>query len=522
MNSTLVRWPRIKERLGDDAGALLLSLNAPPGDWPVHLESICERFDLPPFLPDLMRLELAFEDARGDQPPRSQALGIEINPSLRLLSLGWRNLCSIIDSDDAPPPEAGPAIVIVWKEPGQGELRCREARDNDLLALKVTAEGLDPTTVARIHGRNVGIIDAAVDEAVRCGLLLRPPSTLTMHADRAAALQGPPPTASGFALQWHITQACDLRCRHCYDRSDRLPLSLENGLRVIRQLRSFCQERFVSGHVSFTGGNPFLHPQFFDLYRAASEHNLQVAVLGNPVGRAALDRLLSIARPAFFQVSLEGLADHNDSIRGPGHFARTIDFLALLRERGVPSQVMLTLTKANVDQVVPLGELLRDRADALTFNRLAPFGQGASLEQVDFDRYALFCREYIGAARSNPVLGLKDSLLSLALMEHGQPTFGGCTGYGCGAAFTFLALLSDGEIHACRKFPSPIGNIFEHGLAAVYDSPLAERYRRGSSACAGCKLLAACSGCPAVTAGNGLDPFEDRDPYCWIRDGKKT
>jgi selenobiotic family peptide radical SAM maturase len=182
---------------------------------------------------------------------------------------------------------------------------------------------------------------------------------------------------------------------------------------------------------------------------------------------------------------------------------------------------MLTLTKANVDQVVPLGELLRDRTDALTFNRLAPFGQGASLEQVGFERYELFCREYIEAARCNPVLGLKDSLLSLALMEDGQPTFGGCTGYGCGAAFTFLALLSDGEIHACRKFPSPMGNIFEHGLAAVYDGPLAERYRRGSSACAGCKLLAACAGCPAVTAGNGLDPFEDRDPYCWVRDGKK-
>ena len=31
--------------------------------------------------------------------------------------------------------------------------------------------------------------------------------------------------------------------------------------------------------------------------------------------------------------------------------------------------------------------------------------------------------------------------------------FGGCTGFGCGAAFNFMAVLPDGEVHACRKVP---------------------------------------------------------------------
>lgn len=57
-------------------------------------------------------------------------------------------------------------------------------------------------------------------------------------------------------------------------------------------------------------------------------------------------------------------------------------------------------------------------------------------------------------------MGLKDNLFNLVLAEGGEAPFGGCTGNGCGAAFNFVTLLSDGEVHACRKFPSPLGISF--------------------------------------------------------------
>ena len=42
------------------------------------------------------------------------------------------------------------------------------------------------------------------------------------------------------------------------------------------------------------------------------------------------------------------------------------------------------------------------------------------------------------------VLSFKDNMLNVRLAETGRPTFGGCTGFGCGAAFNFMALLPDG------------------------------------------------------------------------------
>lgn len=79
------------------------------------------------------------------------------------------------------------------------------------------------------------------------------------------------------------------------------------------------------------------------------------------------------------------------------------------------------------------------------------------------------------------------------------------------------SLLPDGEVHACRKFPSLLGNIANSDLIEIYDSNEAERYRQGPTACRKCKIRNSCGGCPAVSYGFGLDPLEDLDPYCFIR-----
>jgi radical SAM protein with 4Fe4S-binding SPASM domain len=110
---------------------------------------------------------------------------------------------------------------------------------------------------------------------------------------------------------------------------------------------------------------------------------------------------------------------------------------------------------------------------------------------------------------------LKDNLFNLLLHEKGLPLAGGCTDAGCGAAFNFAALLPDGEVHACRKFPSPIGNIRQQRFSEIYWSDSAKRYRTGSSACRECEIRPVCGGCLAVVHGFGKDIFTDIDPYCF-------
>jgi len=295
-------------------------------------------------------------------------------------------------------------------------------------------------------------------------------------------------------------------------------MTLEQGIRILDDARRFCRDRHVMKAVSFTGGNPFLYPNFSDLYQAASERGFSIGILGNPTEREKIEQLISIQKPTHFQISLEGLQEQNDFIRGEGHFKRVMAFLKVLRELDIFSMVMLTLTKNNMHEIIPLAEILNEHADRFHFNRLSMVGEGVNLILPEKEEYLVFLDAYEKAVQKYPILGLKDNMLSILEYKKGCRPFGGCTTFGCGAAFNFLAVLSDGEVHACRKFPSPIGNIYHQSIAELYDSPHAQRYRAGCRECYPCKLHPVCGGCLAVAYSMGCNVLEEKDPFCFIND----
>jgi selenobiotic family peptide radical SAM maturase len=324
--------------------------------------------------------------------------------------------------------------------------------------------------------------------------------------------------ASSFTLQWHLTNACELSCRHCYDRSRLECLDLGQAERVLDDLLAFTRAMKVKPQVCLTGGNPFLYPHFLPLYRRIADSPCCISILGNPVSEERLAEIVALRRPLYYQVSLEGLADTNDGVRGAGHFQRVLDFLPVLRRHKVPSHVMFTLHRENMNELVPLALTLRGQVDRFTFNRLAQTGQGSDLALPSKDEYVDLIKRYVRASADNPHLSFKDGLFNIARHHFGRPLTRGCTGFGCGAAFNFVALLPDGQVHACRKFPSPIGHILQSSLRDIYGSATAQRYRKGSQACRFCRLRNVCGGCLAVTHGAGLPELQARDPHCFMRE----
>ena len=470
-----------------------------------------------PFLADLAKIEESAFRMRSNQPSLPERVAERmVNPALEVVDVNWRHLAEFI-SERSCRPEPGSAYVLVLVMPKTGRLRIQSAGARELLALKIAAEDIDSRAAAAEGGVSVGEIDDLLFWAERQGLLLAPESRIKRADDfPPGAITDPDVfSSSTFALQWHITQACDLTCRHCYDRSERKEMPLSDGIKVLDDLYDFCRTHNVFGQVSFSGGNPMLYRHFDTLYKEAADRGFMTAVLGNPMPRDRIEKMLDIQKPEFFQVSLEGMETHNDYIRGNGHFKRTMDFLEMLGELGVYRMVMLTLTRDNAGQVLALAERVKRLSELFTFIRLAAVGQGAQLAAVAPEDFPDFLAAYLEAAKTNPIMGLKDNLFNLLRWQRGVPTGGGCTGHGCGAAFNFVSLLPDGEVHACRKLPSLIGNIFEHSLADIYHGPIAERYRAGSNACRDCPVRPVCGSCLAVLHGCGKDVFNDPDPYCF-------
>ena len=446
-----------------------------------------------------------------------------LNPTLNILVMDWKNLCAFLDNtQSAPAPEKGVELVLLFKKPGDGSTHVVPATKQQLLALKILTEDLDYHAVALEAGVVIGKVDAAIEAACKQGILLSPPSKIvrseTHYPDTGRDGWQRHLKSDYFTLQWHVTQACDLHCKHCYDRSSISPLTLEQGITILDQFRDFVLKQNVQGQVTFTGGNPLLYEHFEELYREAAKRNFTIAILGNPTTKEVVESLQNIQQLSFYQVSLEGLPEHNDSIRGEGHFERIMEFLEILDELSIYSMVMLTLTRENMGQVLELAEILRGKVDLFTFNRLSQTGEGATLATAAKEEYQEFLQEYLNAAKSNSTMALKDNLINIIKSDHEEKLFGGCTGFGCGAAFNFCSLLPNGDMHACRKFQSPIGNVLESSLLELYNSEKAEQYRMGPSECRGCKIRPVCGGCQAVIQSSGLNITLNKDPYCFIKD----
>ena len=491
----------------------------PAESFPEAIAALTASLGLPGYTADLVRLEWLCHRTKTDTTDAAVPVAeLTVNPSVTLLPLTWKNLASFFDAQaDRDQPYEAPTHVMTWRHPHSGRLFCREALENDLLALKIAVEQIQPREAARQGQVTPGEIQAVVDQAVAQGILLAPDSRVRRSVRAQTAKQPelkPFLAADIFTLQWHVTQDCDLHCKHCYDRSRRVSLPLDKAQAVLDDFYAFCRQMHVRGQVTFSGGNPLLYPHLDKLYRTAHKLGFGIAILGNPTPVEQLRGLVEIVPPLFFQISLEGLEAHNDFIRGPGHFKRSLAFLDDLRELGIYSMVMLTLTRDNLDQVLPLADLLRERTDAFNFNRLAAVGEGSGLLMPTKDDFKTFLRDYQKAAESNPILGFKDNLFNLINRENDSALLGGCTGFGCGAAFNFLSLLPDGEVHACRKFPSLIGNIQAESLYDIYHSQAAARYRAGSAACESCEKNLVCRGCLAVAYSLGLDIFTEKDPFC--------
>lgn len=79
-----------------------------------------------------------------------------------------------------------------------------------------------------------------------------------------------------------------------------------------------------------------------------------------------------------------------------------------------------------------------------------------------------------------------------------------------------MTILPTGGVMACRRFESPVGNLFHEHIHRIYNGEKMNAYRQYErfEKCSRCELLRFCRGCPAVAYGYTHN-FYAADPQCW-------
>ncbi|MDR1957245.1 MAG: SPASM domain-containing protein, partial [Treponema sp.] len=122
---------------------------------------------------------------------------------------------------------------------------------------------------------------------------------------------------------------------------------------------------------------------------------------------------------------------------------------------------------------------------------------------------------------SGTVFNLKDHLWTLYLHEKGLFTIpdnldDDVIYDGCNCGISHLTILPKGDIYACRRMDSVIGNVFTDRCSEVFLSEQMDKYRNFGAfeKCSKCELIRFCRGCPAVAYGYTRNAYS-ADPQCW-------
>ena len=324
-----------------------------------------------------------------------------------------------------------------------------------------------------------------VQDALRAGFLSLTPGQTPPYPGRR-------PFGAPSALRelWlHTNNSCNLACTHCLVGSgpgETPGLAGTEWMRVIREALADGVERFY-----LTGGEPFVREDLPELARLVTEEGgRELIILTNatlfrgPRG-AALDRLSR--ERVKLQVSVDGArARTNDPIRGAGTFARALEGVRMLAQRGFEVSLTTVVTRENLAELPELTRLAAE-SGAKSQHLMWSHRRGRALESGNgfFPETASMLEGLMAAADEAARLGLPlDNLEAARRRVLGPPG----VKYDLGnAGWDSLCVYADGTVYPSAALadhrPLACGRVQDRPLAAIFrESPVLERFRAASLA----------------------------------------
>jgi len=337
-----------------------------------------------------------------------------------------------------------------------------------------------------------------------------------------------------FFVQLHLTERCNLRCRHCYQSGTRnQELSFAEirhvAVEVSEMLDTWTDAYDVPFSPSFniTGGEPFLRQDIFEILREVGDRGFELYLLTNGmlIDKTKAQRLAELGLKGV-QVSIEGPERIHEEIRGGGSFSSSLKGVRHLLDTGLTVTLNVTLSDINADYFMDMVRLSSSLGvQKLGFSRLVPSGRGSGLlnNMLNKDKVSALYRS-IGSLNPKGLQVITGDPVASQMSDDDKDDSGSFPTGGCAAGISGLTILPDGTVTPCRRLPISIGNVRKDALREIWaTSPVLESLRNKHSykgKCGNCHRWAFCRGCRAIayaySQSKGENDFLAEDPQCFI------
>ncbi len=314
-----------------------------------------------------------------------------------------------------------------------------------------------------------------------------------------------------------LTYRCNNACRFCYAYSpyrDTGEMTTEEVKRVI----DIIVDDAKVPSLSFTGGEPTLREDLFELIAYGREKGLRVNLItnGRRCGNKEFVQKLVDAGLNSAQVSIEGPdAETHDYIVGAkGAFKQMVQGVKNLRATDIYTHCNTTICLPNVDRLEDLVDFHADELELSYFsmNMVIYTGTAAKLRdelQIKYSEIEEIVKRVKRRASKKGIQFVWYAPTPVCLFN---PIAHGLGAKSCACCDGLLSVDAEGGLLPCSSFSEPVGNLLHEGFEKVWYNRASKFWRAKEFAPEGCKKCDKfdyCYGaCPLYWDVHGFDEIK--------------
>ena len=264
-----------------------------------------------------------------------------------------------------------------------------------------------------------------------------------------------------------MTSRCNMRCIYCYRDAKHVVAGTRSaGVDVpkVKRLIDILADMNIA-ELAFTGGEPMLVKEIFELGAYAREKGIYTCLLTN----GTLITPENVSRLSCFNVvkiSLDSaVASVNEITRGKGTTELIKRGIRLVKGQGIKVVIECVVNRSNYETLEQtIRELYMDLGvDEIRFTYMEPIGRGKDNSLLMDGPYDVSQRKIIKAQWD--VIGEKYSKTTQGNLISNSKCM-----TGCGAGISEIMVECDGSTYPCRLFQQPeyyMGNLLEESLSEM-------------------------------------------------------
>ncbi|MBS4030841.1 MAG: putative heme d1 biosynthesis radical SAM protein NirJ1 [Clostridiales bacterium] len=351
---------------------------------------------------------------------------------------------------------------------------------------------------------------------------------------------------SGPVVVWNSTRTCNLKCIHCYMESDSVKYENELSTKEAKQFIDDLAE-FKVPVILFSGGEPLIRPDFFDLAKHATDRGIRVTISTNgTLIDKKMARKIKDLGVGYVGISLDGMGAKNDEFRKmPGAFDAALAGIRNCLEIDQRVGLRFTINRHNYTEMESIFQLIEEEGiPRICFYHLVYSGRGSEMMKEDvtreesrramdliidktlyfhekgLDKEILTVDNHADGVYTYLRMLKEDPKRAEKVWELLQNNGGNRTGIAIGQVDNL------GNVHADQFTQNhTFGNIRERKFGDIWTdmsnpilAGLKDRKPLLQGRCASCKWLKMCNGNFRARAEAATGDFWESDPACYLTD----